>query len=74
MVVSTIVSFSALLAFCEGNPPVTRGFPSQKPVTGSFDFFFDLRKDWANNRDSGDLERHRVHYNVTVMGAWVSIL
>ena len=29
----------ALLAFCEGNPPVTGGFPSQKPVTQSFDFF-----------------------------------
>ena len=26
-----------------GNPPVTDGFPSQKPVTRSFDVFFDLR-------------------------------
>ena len=26
-----------LLALCEGNPPVTEGFPSQKPVTLSFD-------------------------------------
>ena len=25
--------FSALLALCEGNPPVTGGFPSQRPVT-----------------------------------------
>ena len=24
--------FSALLALCEGNPPVTGGFPSQRPV------------------------------------------
>ena len=26
-----------------GNPPVTRGFPSQSPVTRSFYVFFDLR-------------------------------
>ena len=36
-------AFSALLALCEGNPPVTDGFPSRRPVTRSFDVFFDLR-------------------------------
>ena len=35
--------FSALLAFCAGNSPVTGEFPSQRPVTRSFDVFFDLR-------------------------------
>ena len=35
-------TFSALLALCEGNSPVTGEFPSQWPVTGSFDVFFDL--------------------------------
>ena len=35
-------TFSALLALCEGNPSVTGGFPSQRPVTRSFDVFFDL--------------------------------
>ena len=35
-------TFSALLALCEGNLPVTGGFPSQRPVTRSFDVFFDL--------------------------------
>ena len=35
-------TFSALLALCEGNPPVTGGFPSQRPMTRSFDAFFDL--------------------------------
>ena len=35
-------TFSALLALCEGNPPVTSGFPSQRPVAQSFDIFFDL--------------------------------
>ena len=36
-------TFSALLALCEGKPPVTGGFPSQRPVTRRFDVFFDLR-------------------------------
>ena len=36
-------AFSASLAICEGNPPVTGGSPSQRPVAGSFDVFFDLR-------------------------------
>ena len=31
--------FSALLAFCEGNSPVLREFPSQRPVTRGFDVF-----------------------------------
>ena len=30
-------------ALCEGNPPVNGGFPSQRPVTRSFDVFFVLR-------------------------------
>ena len=36
-------TLSALLALCEGNLPVTGRFPSQRPVTRSFDVFFDLR-------------------------------
>ena len=37
-------TFSTLLALCEGNMPVTGGFPSQNPATRSFDvFFFYLR-------------------------------
>ena len=37
--------FSALLALCAGNSPVTGEFPAQRPVTRSFDIFFDLRID-----------------------------
>ena len=33
-------TFSAVLALCEGNPLVNDGFPSQRPVTQSFDVFF----------------------------------
>ena len=36
-------TFSALLSLCEGNSLVTGEFPSQMPVTRSFDIFFDLR-------------------------------
>ena len=36
-------TFSALLALFAGNSPVTGEFPSQRPVTRSFDVFFDLR-------------------------------
>ena len=36
-------TFSALLTLCEGNTPVTGGFPLQRPVTWSFDAFFHLR-------------------------------
>ena len=36
-------TFSALLAFCAENSPVP-GDPAQRPVTRSFDVFFDLHK------------------------------
>ena len=41
-------AFSALLTLCAGNSPVNGEFPSQRPVTRSFDAFFDLRlsKQW----------------------------
>ena len=35
-------TFSALLAICAGNSPVPAEFPTQGPVTRSFDVFFDL--------------------------------
>ena len=59
-----------LLASCEGNSPVTGEFPSQRPVTRSFEVFFDLRlkkNGWVNSRDAGDSRRHRTHYDVHVM-------
>ena len=36
-------TFSALLAICAGNSPVPGEFPAQRPVTRSFDVFFDLQ-------------------------------
>ena len=62
-------TFSALLAICAGNSPVPDEFPAQRPVTRSFDIFFDLRLDkrWINNREAGDLRRYFAHCDVTVM-------
>ena len=62
-------TFSALLAICAGNSPVTGEFPAQRPVTQSFDVFFDLHLNngWVNTGEAGDLRRHRAHYDVTVM-------
>ena len=37
-----VETFSALLALCAGNSPVTGEFPLQRPVTQRFDVFFDL--------------------------------
>ena len=36
-------TFSALLDLCAGNSPVPGEFPAKRPVTRSFDVFFDLR-------------------------------
>ena len=36
-------TYSALLAICAGNSPVCGEFPAQRPLTRSFDVFFDLR-------------------------------
>ena len=45
-------TFSALLALCEGISPATGEFPSQRPVTRSFDVFIDLRLNERLNKPS----------------------
>ena len=61
-------TFSALLAFCVRNSPVTGEFPAQRPVTRSFDFFIlAWTNGWVNKLDAGDLRRHEAHYDVIVM-------
>ena len=62
-------AFSALLAICAGNSPVPGEFPTQMPVTRSFDVYFDLcpNKRWVNKREAGDLIHNRAHYDVIVM-------
>ena len=62
-------TFSALMAICVGNSPVNGEFPTQRPVTWSFDIFFHLRlnKQLSNNRGAGDLRRYRAHYDVIII-------
>ena len=44
-------------------------FPSQRPVTRSFDVFFDLHpnKRLSKDGEASDLRGHLAHYDVTVM-------
>ena len=62
-------TFPALLDICVGNSSVPGEFPTRRPVTRSFDIFFDLgpNNGWVNNGEAGNLRRHRSHYNVIVM-------
>ena len=63
-----VETFSALLALCEENPPVTGGFSPTKASDAELWFFiYAWTNGWEINRDAGDLGRHRAHYDVTVM-------
>ena len=63
MMMSWMKTFSVLLALCEGNPPVTGRFPSQRPVMHSFYVFFDL----CLNKQLSNLRCHHAHYDITAM-------
>ena len=68
-------TFSALLAICEGNSPVTGEFLAQRPVTRSlmFSLICAWISGWVNNREDGDLRQHLAHYDVTVMKKQVQL-
>ena len=60
-------TFSALLAICARNSPVPGEYPAQRPVTRSFDVFFDMRpnerlskqcRGWWFETSSSPLWRH----------------
>ena len=63
-------TFSALLALCAGNSPVTGGFSSQRAIDAElWGFLWSVpwKSGWVNNREAGDLSRHRAHYDVIEM-------
>ena len=69
-------TFSALLAIWAGNSPVSGEFSAQRPVTRSFDVFFDLCPNkrlskqswgWWFETPSGSLWRHS---NYKVISHW----
>ena len=70
-----------LLAICAGNSPVPDEFPTQRPVTRSFDVFFDLRTNkrlskqwwcWWFETQSCPLRRHCnvIHVSWTIAASW----
>ena len=77
-------AFSALLTICAGNSPVPGEFPAQRPVTQSFDIFFDLRPNkrlskqswgWWFETLSPSLWRHcnewpMSRYDIIKLGTW----
>ena len=78
MMTSSNGNISALLAICAGNSPVPGEFPTQRPVTRSFDVYFDLRPNkrlskqswgWWFETPSRPLWRHRneVLYVIDIM-------
>ena len=67
-------TFSALLAICAGNSPVHGEFPAQKPVTRSFDVFFDLHLNKRLSKQSWGwcfFGPKHAHCDVTVMPTWL---
>ena len=53
MMTSSNGKITALYDLCEGNPLVAGGFPSQRPMTRSFDAFFDLHPSKRSSKQSG---------------------
>ena len=62
-------TFSALLALCAGNSPVPVNSPHKGQWRGAlmFSFICAWINNGVNNREAGDLRRHRGHYDVNVM-------
>ena len=62
-------TFSALVVICAGNSPVTGEFPHNDQWRGAllFSLICAWINDWVNNREAGDLRRHRAHYDAIVM-------
>ena len=75
-------TFSAWLAICAGNSPVPGEFPTQRPVTRSFDVYSDLRLNkrlskqswgWWFETLSRSLWRHRNDIDCTAVASQLAI-
>ena len=57
------------MAICAGNSPVPVNSPHKGQWRGvlMFSFICTWINNWVNNREAGDLRRHRGHYDVIVM-------
>ena len=54
-----------------GKSPVTGEFPHKDQWRGAlmFSLIYAWRNGWVNNQCTGDLRRHRAHYDVTAMNS-----
>ena len=68
-------TFSALLAICAGNSPVTGEFPAQRSVTLSFDVFVDLRLNKRLSKQSWgwwfEMSSHPLWHHCNVYWSWL---
>ena len=71
IITSTNGTFSALLALCAGKSPVYGEFPhkGQRRRALMLSLICASTNAWKNNRDAGDLRRHRTHHDVTAMSS-----
>ena len=62
-------AFSALLAICAVNSPVTGELPHKGQWLGAlmFSSICVWINSWITNHEAGDLRCHRAHYDVNVM-------
>ena len=62
-------TFSALLALCGGlhRSHINSPHKGQWRTALMFSLICAWTNGWVNNRDAGDLKRHRAHYDVTIM-------
>ena len=77
-----IKTFPVLLALRTGNSPVTDEFPSQRPVTQSFEVFFNLRlnkrlckqsRRWWFQTSWRSLSRHFPNVNGCTVEVWEEV-
>ena len=61
-------TFSASLALCAGNSPVPVNSPHKGQWRGAlmFSLICASINDWVNNREAGDVRRHRGHYDIVM--------
>ena len=68
-----------MLFFCTGISPVTGEFPSQRPVTRSFDVFFDLRlnqqlsKQWRRWWFEAPSHQSWRHHDISIKCKWSNV-
>ena len=60
-------TFSALFDLYAGKSPVNSPHKGQWPAALVFSLICARINDWVNNREAGDLRRHRTLYDVTVV-------